>query len=124
MSAVATADAVPAGRVRRAARWLWRRPIVLAGLILIGSMVVLALASPIFATHDPIRLNPTQRLKPPSAEHWFGTDYYGRDTLSRGAGTSGTSKFNAASGSMTPWPTRLSTTAAGEWAVAVMRLIT
>ncbi|MCP5156424.1 MAG: ABC transporter permease [Ectothiorhodospiraceae bacterium] len=83
MSAVATADAVPAGRVRRAARWLWRRPIVLAGLILIGSMVVLALASPIFATHDPIRLNPTQRLKPPSAEHWFGTDQLGRDVYSR-----------------------------------------
>ena len=70
-------------RVRAAARWLWRRPIILAGLVLVLIMVVLAVASPLFATHDPIRLNPTERLKPPSAEHWFGTDHLGRDIYSR-----------------------------------------
>ena len=70
-------------RIRTAARWLWRRPIILAGLVLIVCMVVLAVASPLFATHDPIRLNPTERLKPPSAEHWFGTDHLGRDIYSR-----------------------------------------
>ena len=70
-------------RVRTAARWLWRRPIILAGLILVLCMVALAVASPLFATHDPIRLNPIGRLKPPSAEHWFGTDQLGRDVYSR-----------------------------------------
>lgn len=70
-------------RIRAAARWLWRRPIILAGLILVVCMVVLAVASPLFATHDPIRLNPTERLEPPSAEHWFGTDHLGRDVYSR-----------------------------------------
>ena len=70
-------------RVRTAARWLWRRPIILAGLVLVLVMVMLAVASPLFATHDPIRLNPTERLKPPSAEHWFGTDHLGRDVYSR-----------------------------------------
>ena len=70
-------------RIRTAARWLWRRPIILAGLILVVCMVVLAVASPLFATHDPIRLNPTERLEPPSAEHWFGTDHLGRDVYSR-----------------------------------------
>ena len=71
------------GRIRTAARWLWRRPIILAGLILVVCMLALAVASPLFATHDPIRLNPIERLKPPSAEHWFGTDQLGRDVYSR-----------------------------------------
>ena len=70
-------------QTRTAARWLRRHPIILAGLILLGIMVLIAIASPLFATHDPIRLNPTQRLKPPSAEHWFGTDQLGRDVYSR-----------------------------------------
>jgi peptide/nickel transport system permease protein len=46
-------------------------------------MLLLALFSPWIATHDPIRVNPTARLKPPSAEHWFGTDQLGRDVFSR-----------------------------------------
>jgi peptide/nickel transport system permease protein len=64
-------------------RWLHRHPTVLTGLLLLGLMLLVALASPLFATHDPIRLNPTARLKPPSWEHWFGTDHLGRDVYSR-----------------------------------------
>ncbi len=70
-------------RIRHAARWLWRHPIILCGLILLLTMTLLAVFSPLIATHDPIRVNPTQRLKPPSAEHWFGTDQLGRDVFSR-----------------------------------------
>ena len=73
----------PLGRVRAGARWLWRHPIILVGLAIVVAMLTLAVASPLFATHDPIRLNPTARLKPPSAEHWFGTDQLGRDVYSR-----------------------------------------
>ena len=71
------------GRIRSWARWLWRHPVILTGLVLVLVMTTLAVASPVFATHDPIKLNPTQRLKPPSAEHWFGTDQLGRDVYSR-----------------------------------------
>ncbi|MCR4269172.1 ABC transporter permease [Nitratireductor sp. ZSWI3] len=46
-------------------------------------VVLLALFAPVIAPHDPLQQNILFRLKPPSAEHWFGTDYYGRDTLSR-----------------------------------------
>ena len=34
------------------------------------------------STHDPTRLNPAQRLKPPSAANFLGTDEFGRDVYS------------------------------------------
>ena len=71
------------GRLAARLRWLRRHPIILAGIVLLGLMVLVALASPLFATHDPVRLDPIQRLAPPSSEHWFGTDQLGRDVYSR-----------------------------------------
>jgi peptide/nickel transport system permease protein len=70
-------------RIGSRARWLRRHPTILAGLLILGTMLVIAIASPLFATHDPIRINPTARLQPPSADHWFGTDHLGRDVYSR-----------------------------------------
>jgi peptide/nickel transport system permease protein len=64
-------------------RWLRRHPTILIGLSLLGLMLLIAIASPLFTVHGPIRLNPTGRLKPPSWEHWFGTDQLGRDVYSR-----------------------------------------
>jgi peptide/nickel transport system permease protein len=83
--AVATAPARPGlgQRIGSRARWLRRHPTILAGLLILGTMLVIAIASPLFATHDPIRINPTARLQPPSADHWFGTDHLGRDVYSR-----------------------------------------
>ena len=63
--------------------WLKAHPVILFGFILLGIMVFIAVASPLVATHDPIKLNPTNRLKPPSLQHWFGTDQLGRDVYSR-----------------------------------------
>ena len=42
-----------------------------------------ALLAPWIAPADPVDINPMARLSPPGAEHWFGTDHFGRDTLSR-----------------------------------------
>ena len=82
--AVARPDATtPSGRVAQAWRWLRRHPTVLTGLVILLAMVVLAVAAPLFATHDPMRLNPLNRLQPPSADNWFGTDHLGRDVYSR-----------------------------------------
>jgi len=50
---------------------------------LLSILVLLSLAAPLIAPFDPIELDLTVRLKPPSAVHWFGTDGYGRDVLSR-----------------------------------------
>ena len=46
-------------------------------------IIVTALLAPWIAPHDPIAMNPTQRLKPGSEAFWLGTDAYGRDILSR-----------------------------------------
>jgi peptide/nickel transport system permease protein len=53
------------------------------GLGLFLFVALLAIFAPLIAPYDPLDQNILFRLQPPSAEHWFGTDYYGRDTLSR-----------------------------------------
>lgn len=52
------------------------------GLILTIAIVLLSLLAPILHPYDPATdRNFAARLKPPSAEHWFGTDGLGRDIL-------------------------------------------
>lgn len=53
------------------------------GLGLFLAMVLLAIFAPVIAPYDPLEQNILDRLQPPSAEHWLGTDFFGRDTLSR-----------------------------------------
>jgi len=57
-------------------------PGVLWGGALLAAMALLAIVGPFF-TVDPMALNPIQRLKPPSAEVWFGTDFLGRNVFAR-----------------------------------------
>ncbi len=56
---------------------------MLAGGLLLGVMVVLATCAPLAHTVNPVEMNPVERLRPPGAGHWFGTDMYGRDSYSR-----------------------------------------
>lgn len=58
----------------------WAPRIAMAVLALI---VLAAMAAPWIAPHDPMAMNPLQRLKPPSADHLLGTDNFGRDLYSR-----------------------------------------
>lgn len=55
----------------------------LAGLLVVGALALLALAAPHLAPWDPSAQNLTQRLQPPSGQHWMGTDDLGRDVFSR-----------------------------------------
>jgi peptide/nickel transport system permease protein len=58
-------------------------PLAVAGLAIVIVLVIVALFAPWVATHDPFAQDLTQRLLPPSAQHWFGTDQVGRDIFSR-----------------------------------------
>jgi peptide/nickel transport system permease protein len=60
-----------------------RHPTAIAGAIVLAAMVLIALLAPWLGTVDPLAVSPIRRLKPPSAEHWFGTDMLGRDVYSR-----------------------------------------
>jgi peptide/nickel transport system permease protein len=53
------------------------------GLILFLLVVLMALAAPLIAPHDPLKQNIFLKLQAPSETFWFGTDVYGRDILSR-----------------------------------------
>jgi len=53
------------------------------GLGLVVLIALLALLAPWIAPHDPIEQDILSKLQGPSSNHWFGTDYFGRDILSR-----------------------------------------
>jgi peptide/nickel transport system permease protein len=76
LSAIATAPR------RRPLHRIWRHPTLLIGTAVLAAMVLLALAAPLFAG-NPLAMDPMHRLRPPSAEHWFGTDTLGRDVFAR-----------------------------------------
>jgi peptide/nickel transport system permease protein len=60
-----------------------KKPLGAAGaLIILGMMVVAALAEAL-APYDPYRADYALQFARPSPEHWFGTDEFGRDVLSR-----------------------------------------
>src|SRR5687767_14718587 len=53
------------------------------GASLLALTVLAAAFAPIIAPYNPIVQSPTNRLRAPSAEHWLGTDDFGRDIFSR-----------------------------------------
>jgi peptide/nickel transport system permease protein len=55
---------------------------MLGGIIMLIMTVVIAFA-PVFSPYDPFDQDLLNRLQPPSAEHWMGTDDLGRDMLTR-----------------------------------------
>ncbi|MCS3507963.1 ABC transporter permease [Achromobacter sp. JUb104] len=56
---------------------------VMAALVMLAIIVLAAISANLLGLADPMAINPMQRLKGFSTEHWFGTDAYGRDVLSR-----------------------------------------
>ena len=64
-------------------RQLASNPLSLAGLAVMGLFVVLAVAAPLIAPHDPTAFDAVAKFTPPGAGNLFGTDDAGRDILSR-----------------------------------------
>ena len=53
------------------------------GGVVLAAIITLALLGPSIAPYDPTQFAVRARLQAPSAAHWFGTDEFGRDVLSR-----------------------------------------
>jgi len=64
-------------------RQLRRNPVAMIGAVILVLEIIIALAAPLIAPFDPLDQNPRAALRPPSSEHWMGTDDTGRDLLSR-----------------------------------------
>ena len=64
-------------------RRLARQPLALAGLLIVGTFVVAAVAAPVVSPHEPDAVDIVARLAPPSRDHLLGTDALGRDLFSR-----------------------------------------
>ena len=67
----------------RTLRRAWRLRIAKVSVAVIGLIAVLALFGGQLAPHDPLAQDPNSVLQGPGAAHWLGTDYLGRDVLSR-----------------------------------------
>lgn len=85
-TAVPLLDLRPVRQVSPAAD-VWRRfrrnRLALAGLALVAFLALTAALAPVVAPYDPLQVNLDLQFHPPSAQHLFGTDVYGRDLLSR-----------------------------------------
>jgi peptide/nickel transport system permease protein len=60
-----------------------RHPTAIVGGAVLLLMIAIAIFAPWLGTVDPQAVSPIKRLKPPSADFWFGSDMLGRDVYSR-----------------------------------------
>ncbi|MDN5726672.1 MAG: ABC transporter permease [Propionibacteriales bacterium] len=60
-----------------------RRANLVAGIMLVGLVIVTAAVSLVWTPYDPVRVDPTTVLAPPGSAHLLGTDGFGIDVLSR-----------------------------------------
>ena len=54
-----------------------------AGLIIMAMFVLMALFADVISRFDPLSVDSLHRLAAPNAQHWMGTDSFGRDVWSR-----------------------------------------
>jgi peptide/nickel transport system permease protein len=79
-----TGDARPPRRRQRP--WLGRllaQKNFLVGSGVTSGLSLVALTSLLYTPQDPLAVSIAERLQGPSGAHWFGTDQFGRDVLSR-----------------------------------------
>src|SRR4249920_3920156 len=87
MATVATTPSVQLETIPERPNALWQfiksQPLGLIGFLIILLYVVCAFGAAWISPFDPEAIDFVAMLSKPSAEHWFGTDQYGRDVFSR-----------------------------------------
>lgn len=83
MALIDTHAAPAADRWRDMLAFVRRYPGFCIGCLLLGGVTLISVFAPLIATHDPIAIQPSLRLRPPSDAALFGTDPFGRDIFSR-----------------------------------------
>ena len=68
---------------RRAWYEFRRNRFALVGSVFIIFIALMGILAPVVSTHDPYKQSLRKRMKPPTAEHFMGTDELGRDVYSR-----------------------------------------
>ena len=66
----------------RLTRFARRNPTIVIGAVLLVVVTLAAVFAPLIAG-DPVLLTPNDRLLPPGARYWLGTDHLGRDVYAR-----------------------------------------
>lgn len=65
----------------------WRRlrknKLAVAGMVIVGVLILSAIFADVIATQDTAGFNPSEVREGPSLKHWFGTDLLGRDIFAR-----------------------------------------
>jgi len=77
--------------IKKRSQWadIWhhfkKNKAAIVGMMLIVLFVCLALFAPLIGDYqdDALKMNIRERLQSPSADHWFGTDEFGRDIFIR-----------------------------------------
>ena len=64
-------------------KFIRAKPLGAAGAVIIVAMLLVAASAELLAPYDAYRADYGAQFARPSAEHWFGTDEFGRDLMSR-----------------------------------------
>jgi peptide/nickel transport system permease protein len=71
------------GWFHAATRFTRHRPLGAVGALIILIMMLTAVFAGLIAPYNPLATNYAAMLQAPSSAHWFGTDAFGRDVLTR-----------------------------------------
>lgn len=83
MSTVITVSPTARPSGNRVFRKFVRNRAAVLGAVLVGFFILLAVFAPFLTGEDPFKTSFTALRKPPSLQHWLGTDELGRDLFAR-----------------------------------------
>ena len=69
-------------RARSLRPW-YRNGSLIAGIVIVGALILVAIFAPLITPYSPTTQNLTDVLQGPSGAHWLGTDQFGRDVFTR-----------------------------------------